>query len=442
MGDRRAAAAVSAIALAVALPAAVACEQALSIDGPVTIAAHDACGVPVSPGACQSCLAAKCCSQATACAADKGCTSYESCTLGCGADYVCRTSCAVATTQSQGGIAAFDQCVATQCSDACQETCGLPAVPTAPDAAASCVTCMGNYTCSQAQQCTQDLACEQLSHCLAGCFTLDCHQACLSAYDGGAFTNLEVGLIGHCLKPCELGQLWICLGNEPSPTLPPGESDVTFTFADSTSNKPLAGVQINACGPSDPDCNPAVTSGTTDAQGSATLTFPTHGGVGLGFRGYFELLPPASEAGDASTDELPQMYVAAQNFSIPHAHLGWVGFTQSALAAEASVPGVKLDPMRGELVLQAYDCLQAPASGVTFQVTGTDGASSPVLYWNAGAFGAGGATTIIGLGGVFNVPPGPVEVVATPTVAGRPSSKVTAFVRAGWITAIAMAPTE
>lgn len=441
MGGRRAVAAVSAIGVALALPVAVACEQALSIDGPVTVAPHEACGVALAPGACQSCISAKCCSEAKTCAGDPGCADYESCSLACGSDYVCRTSCAVRSIQSQAGISAFDQCVATSCSDACQETCGLPAAPTEPDAGATCASCIGTYTCSQAQQCAQDLACEELTHCLAGCSTLDCHEQCVAAYDGGAFTNLEAALIAHCLKPCLLGQLWICLGNEPSPTLPPGESDVTFALSDSTSSVPLGGVQVNACGPSDPACSPPVTSGTTDPQGIAKLAFPPHAGVGLGFRGYFELVPPAGDA-DSSTAELPQMYVPSQNFSIVHTHLSWVGFTQSALAGEASVAGVKIEPTRGQLVLQAYDCLEAPASGVTFQVTGTDSNSSPVLYWSAGAFGPGAGTTIIGLGAVFNVPAGTVDVVATPKVAGRPSSRVTAFVRAGWVTAVAMAPTE
>src|SRR5579883_1446380 len=180
MGGRRAAVAVTAITLVLALPAAIACEQALSIDGPVIVSPHDACGIAVSPGACQSCLSTKCCSQASACASDHGCASYASCTLACGTDYACRNHCAIAAGESGAAIAAFDQCVASQCSDACQETCGLPAVPTSADAAAACIACIGSRTCNEAQQCTRDLACEELSHCLAGCPTLDCHQACIA----------------------------------------------------------------------------------------------------------------------------------------------------------------------------------------------------------------------------------------------------------------------
>ena len=122
--ERRRVAAVTAIALAAALLGAVACEQVLSIDGAVTVAPHDACGLPMSPGSCQSCVASSCCTQASACAADQRCSAYESCLLACDADYECRTRCAVSQTGGVGAaVAALDQCVVASCNDACGMQC-------------------------------------------------------------------------------------------------------------------------------------------------------------------------------------------------------------------------------------------------------------------------------------------------------------------------------
>src|SRR5579859_7137317 len=91
----------------------VACEKILALDGTVTVAPAQACGVSLPEGACQACVASACCSQATTCAGDPGCARYESCLLGCGSDYACRFDCSAGRAGAvSGAVAPLDTCVA------------------------------------------------------------------------------------------------------------------------------------------------------------------------------------------------------------------------------------------------------------------------------------------------------------------------------------------
>jgi hypothetical protein len=423
----------TAIAAALALPVAVACEQALSIDGTVTVAPHVACGLPVAAGTCEQCVASSCCAQASACAGDPTCVGYESCLLGCGSDYTCRTACAI--DNGGGGAAeipALDQCVATSCNDACGMTCGITAAPTYVDAAVTCETCIAARACGASLACATDRECELIEHCFVGCVTPDCHDACLALDDAGSLATLETALVSYCIKPCQLGNFWQCVGGISWPTAPAGASDVTVVVTDSTTLTPLPGLVVKACDSSDETCATPFSSGTTDATGSVTLALRNQPESTFGFGGYFDLV---------TADGFHELYFVSAPLTLSHATVRWdalslVGFDDLASQAE-----VTLDPTRGHVAVEANDCLLAPASGVAFTATGTDSATQLFYYSDGMLLGDVAGTDITGLAFFLDVPIGSVTVQAIPAALGKVSSTVTAFTRPGALSVVTALPT-
>lgn len=435
MGRRRAATGVSAIALALALPLAIACEQALSIDGPVTIAPHEACGLPVNPGTCQTCVAAHCCTQATACANDMDCAAYESCLLDCGSDYACRTACA---TKTGGGIGAevplIDQCIATSCNDACGMVCGIPAAPSEPEAAVGCASCISDKACQPSLDCAKSPTCEQVGHCLVQCTAPDCRNACLAQDDGGLFVGAEFAVASVCVKPCELGNLWSCVGGVSWPFAPAGAADVTFTLSDSTTHAALAGLVGAACDRPDEQCSSPIATGTTDKNGRVTLTLPPYGARTYGFQGYFDATLSAG---------YHELYFLTAPLTQTHAQFSEGLLSQTGLHNLASSAGIQLDPTRGHLAVQVQDCLGAPGSAVTFEVNGIDGPTKVVYLAGGVLLTSATETDITGYVFILNAPPGKtISVDAFPKALGNVvASHVTAFVRAGSLSVVQAIPT-
>lgn len=409
-------------------------------------AQQSACGLQIDQGACASCIASSCCSQAAACAGDMVCSAATECVLGCGSDPACRTQCAY----THGGtptptVPALNQCIASSCADACGLSCGLPIAPSPPDAAAACTACIGDHACMPAETCAKDLGCTSVSYCQLGCTTLDCHDACLDAYDGGAFVGFGAALLVGCQKACELGQNWVCLGSVAPGGPKVGPADVTMRLTDYSSRQPVPGLQVSACGAAQDNCGALVSSGTTDAQGRVTLTLPTISGVQLGFHGYFEVVPPQVDAGTgdagASLSTLRMLYFPSSPLSVSHAHFDALTFTPAGLTNLAAYPKVQLVPGRGHLALQALDCLQEPASHVVFDVVGGDMQSKLVYVAGAVLDPLATETDISGTAAMFDVPPGPVTVEAKLSSSGTVTSRVSVFVDADALTNVALGPT-
>lgn len=430
-------AAVTAIALGAALLGAVACEQVLSIDGPVTVVPHEACGLPVSAGTCQACVASSCCSQATACAGAPACLAYESCLLECASDYMCRTTCAVDHNVGLGPeVPALDQCVVTHCNDACSMTCGLTASPTDPDAAAACETCIAGRACLAAQTCGASLECETIEHCVPGCSTVDCHDNCLAMDDSGTFTAVEVALVSACLKDCHLGNFWLCLGGVTWPLAPAGVSDVAFTLRDSVAG-PLPGAGVKACGKADEMCALPMAKATADDAGQGTLHLPAHGAVSLGFQGYYDV-----DALDASM-EMHEIFFASSPLTRNHAQFTWALSSQTAFLNLVSSAHVTLESTRGHIAVGAVDCLLSPASGVTFTATPSD-ANTKFLYLAGGILlDTTEGTDLTGIAFLLNAPPGTVTIQAFPKALGGrvASSTEVVFTRPGTVSVVTALPT-
>ncbi len=421
-----------------ALLGAVACEQALSIDGTVTVVRHDACGLPMNPGSCQTCVASSCCSQASACAGDPSCAEFESCLIDCGGDYACRNQCSIDHPASSIRAGPpMNQCLAAACGEACGTACGLPVVPTYPDAAAGCATCVAGKLCTGARACSTSLQCETVSQCLANCSTVDCHDSCLALDDSGTFASLEIGFVGACLKACDLGDFWSCVGQVSWPLLPPGDQDLTFTLTDSTSGEPVVGATVLGCDVADETCATPLAHATSDAAGRAFLVLPHQSVQNFGFAGYVDIAPAA----DAAAEE-HQLFFPSCPQTVPHAQVPFSMLSRVGFADLASSAGVTPDPARGQIAVQAVDCFLAPASNVVFSAEGID-AETRLVYLAGGILQtSASATDISGVAFLLDVPTGnTITLKATPKTTGKVSSTVTVFTRPGVLTSVLALPT-
>jgi hypothetical protein len=420
--------------LVIAGVAAVACEQALSIDGPVVVGPVEACGLPVGVAACQACVASACCAEANACAAAPSCASHESCMLGCGTDYACRARCEVASPVAfPSAVPALDTCVAKNCDVPCGTICGVNTSFSDPDAAAFCQTCIAANICPEATACATDLTCEDVLHCGLACTTSDCQAACIDRYDGGAFLSYEQAIVSTCLTPCQFGAIWGCIGRVTWPLAKTPQQSVTITLTNSADGSPYSGVSITACDRSDHTCVPGLATGTTDAQGKVTLALPTVTG-GFGFNGYFDLKPPSGG--------YPYLLFTAAPLSESNALVNTTLLTATQFQNLASAAGVTVKADLGNLVVGAADCVLGPATGVVVSATGTGPDTKLVYYGNGSVDPAATMTSVTGLAFLFNVPAGPaITVEATPAKVGRVTSREVVFTRAGTLSAVGAPPT-
>jgi hypothetical protein len=426
-----------AAALAVALAC---CQNVLGITGEVTLST-DACGLQALAGDCRACVATRCCSEATACSKDTGCANEESCALQCGPDYACRARCWGAGPADQPQErAAFETCLASQCNDACGMECGIDVSFTAPDAAQACADCLAR-SCGATEACTTNYGCQLVAHCVDSCFTPDCRTQCFQQDGGSLFIAqaIQVGL--QCLQQCDLGDLWSCVGQVSYPLTVPGAADITLTINDQQTNTPLQGLTVLACPQStDRNCtHPTDIPKTTDSNGAVTIKLPNVPNAGYGFQGYFEITAPASDGGT------PQQYLFFLSYplSVQHALLGISLYSPAELAALLAIPSYSLEMGRGNLMVEATDCLTLPAPNVTFTASGTDSKTLEVYeqatYLNPQAT----ATDRSGVVMFLNAPAVPITVLAMPaSLGGAWSSKVVVFVRDNTLSVVQAIPTQ
>jgi hypothetical protein len=408
---------IAGIVLATAL-LAVACQQALGIDGTVNVST-DACGLALGAGDCRACVASKCCAEATACAGDPGCGPVESCALACGSDYTCRAQCSAEHPSSGDALAVMDHCAVTSCSAECGISCDLLHGLAPPAAATACSQCLFANDCSAAQKCFSDLECIRSAYCLGGCSTRDCQEACLFDTDGGlALASFGLGLGSHCVSACSYGSNWSCAGKVTYP-LPKTETiRLTLTVQDMLSHMVFPGIEVKACDMLDLTCAAPIAAGTTDSSGNVVLDLGNLGPT-VGFAGYFDLSSPSSEI-------LP--YLAYLNFPLtePTAQLT-VGVPSSKTYQQlVATSGITPDPNAATVIAFVADCALIPAAGVAVTAGGFEGGAAVERYLNGGSLAAGPtATDALGIVFFFDVPGNAqVSLQATPNGVGRSLSHV------------------
>ncbi|MGH7298312.1 MAG: hypothetical protein ACRELB_25455 [Polyangiaceae bacterium] len=434
MTDRR----LVALAFVVACLAVLACcQQALSIDGPVRVEDRvSACGISLPSGNCATCVASQCCGQATACAADPPCLALETCLQGCVGDYACRATCIEVDPVGSGvDVPALDTCIARSCNDACGLLCGVPGSYTTPDVAQDCQECIEFNACPETQACTTDLACETAAQCAYACTTPDCRAACSG--DAGAsavvstFLDAALAVGPDCYLRCKWGQNWTCIGKAGPPRArsPGVAQDVTLTIED---NGPgVSGASAQACGADDPTCASPLSTGTSDAQGMATLSGLPPAGL-YGFQGFFRLASPGM-VGSTFWLSFP--------LSEPHAQLT-VPLLQSAeLDRYVTDVGLAADATRGTIWIFAQDCMQLPAPAVTVEVVGLDDPATRIVYFDGQqpsktATSTSAPVTVM----IFGIAPGQWTLRVRPVSTGQVSGQATLYVAAGELSVVSVMP--
>jgi hypothetical protein len=404
------------------------------------IEAGPLCGLAYSPRPCEACLESHCCAQATACSGSMACSGLETCLGGCGGDPTCRARCVdehrIGPDPLETSLAA---CLAASCAGFCGLACGGFAQAFDVDAAAGCQTCVldNSSICATGKICAGDPECQALIWCgITGVFP-DRIQACNAMHDAGreAFGAATAALSSACYQACALGGQWFCVG---SPALNGfgGPTKMHLTIIDGIANGAIGDASVSACAPTSSQCI-AFSTATSAADGGVTLTVAPSA-QGPGANGYLSI------TGAAVTQELFYWGFPLSESSYTQT----VGTLTQMVTAE--LPALLGEPVdlttHAVLAVTSTDCGNTVAPGMQFKVTasGADaGVDLPVHYFAQGMPSpTADRTDQQGIALVVNVPPGTVQVTATPVALGRPSSVVSGFVVAGAVTLMALPPNQ
>ncbi len=206
-------------------------------------------------------------------------------------------------------------------------------------------------------------------------------------------------------------------------------------ISDCTTN--ATGLTARLCDKRDVGCNNPRSTGITDTNGELRFQVPTAGG---GFDGYLLVTSQAASctdtqafgaaAGKTLCDLVAPMcdttapdarcylpvYAPAMLFFNPpivadvDTPLPLQLFPTSGLPAVIGAAGIQVDPMAGNLFIQALDCDGKPASGVTYQMAQYEDQVSPLYVDNGIVSESVTHTDSTGVGGFVRVPPGFVSV--------------------------------
>jgi hypothetical protein len=208
---------------------------------------------------------------------------------------------------------------------------------------------------------------------------------------------------------------------------------LTLALAGFGSGQPETGATVKMCSGTDSECAPPIDEQMTDSNGIVRLTENASvlNGGQRGLNGFLEVTAP---------DLFPTTIYWGFPLSEPH------GVFSTPLpvfsltdAADLAFSGINLDASRGHVAVLSVDCLGSQSPGVTFSAQGID-AQTQLFYAAGPALSPKGPTDGRGAGFFFNVPPGSVDVTATPVLLGGPSGSIPVVVRAGWITEASIGP--
>jgi hypothetical protein len=414
---------------------------------------------------CQSCTLSQCADAAAACADLPECNALATCLADCDGGAACRAQCTVdngvgplATENILAG--ALNACLAKNCESQCGLTCGGLSLIAPPAAAPGCEACIQTHDCTTAETWASYAPSDAYFLCRENCRTGDCVGACLEIDGGNSFFQLFTPVSFDCSDPCQIGENWECLGRFQWPLSPDMGLQLTLSLATFLSGAPVAGAAVTMCAPSMNDysdasadgattgCADPVTSGTTDDAGAVTFFYAPLNRNGMspgGINGFLDLT--SSNVG---------LYPTLVYWGFPFVS-GLIADAIRVFPASdwqiAAVPTINaaagpLDPSRGVVVAAVLDCFGDKARNVTVALSGADDAGSTPYYLRSPSGGeyslasGPGESTDTNAAAVFvNVPPGLVDVIATPVSVGRPSSRASVLVRAGTLTEVNLQPT-
>ncbi len=403
--------------------------------------AGPACGIAYAPTSCEVCLESNCCRPAKACAGGTACSALEVCLGACAGDVTCRATCVEEHRVGADPLEiALGACLAGACAKPCGISCGGFAQGFGPDAAASCESCITQNDCSLGTACGTDPACLSIAWCRLTNPWGDRYQACRASFlDAGhdAWTALDRGLLSACGTDCAMHRQWDCVGSSSMATLATSSSLVGSLVDGLDQSKPTADAAVTACSVLDPSCTSALSSGTTDADGSVTLALPAPV-TGTSVTGYFSI---------TGSDLLPELYF--WGFPLSEPTFAFTVPTMSTADRDAvtsliaSLDGGSFDLSSHALIaINVTDCTGMTAEGVQIAVSPSDPETRVFYFSGSGISATADSTDPTGSAIVVNVPAGTVTLTVTPKDLGKPSSVSQLFTRAGTITSLAQPPNQ
>jgi len=206
----------------------------------------------------------------------------------------------------------------------------------------------------------------------------------------------------------------------------------TYGLVELLNQTPVVGATAKVCGFDDPQCDAPLSSGTTDAVGNVTLTFPA---AAEGLTGYVEF------SGDDIVTTLG-FYRYTDNVAAYTAPGSFTYFVlgKTTMVALAALSNVEVDPARGHVIFSAFDCDGAPAAGISAEILSADVGTTPAYMEGGMPSTELTATTADGQGGLLNVPPGTSMLTATYEATGTEIGSAEVIVRAGAVTSTILVP--
>ncbi len=300
-----------------------------------------------------------------------------------------------------------------------------------PDACRTCVEAM----CSeQVAACSADVDCAAALACATDSSPATARVCSALALGSVPATRFSECADTACFPGCAPELQWSCAGTYSWPAPEHESATIATTFVGFVNRAPLTGLRVRACDRRDIACAEPVAEQTTDEDGAVALVVPMAKkamfGIGAdGFDGFVEvtggnIMPSLRFQG------WPIVADTAGSAALP---------ATSDVMALASAAGVSLDPERGIVVVEPFDCFWGRAPGVRIEVSSAD-ARSTRFYFDQG-FPTADLTESSqdGTGGFLDVPRG------TTTVSVRlgdapPFATSTIFVRAGTISLVSLVP--
>lgn len=326
--------------------------------------------------------------------------------------------------------------MAAQCADACGLTCGgIVAQVVGPDVAAACQQCIAGQpaTCYAAHSCARSADCQSETRCAVSSTAPDVRSAC-GPKVGAMFASVQ-----SCQGPCGFGADWSCVGHVHWPPAPSCATAPVFSFGalDYLQVVPAAGLTARVCPLGEQDCNTPGATGTTDDAGAVTLPLT------CGQRGYIDLSLPD---GGIVPETLFWTFPATVSLQPTPPRLQCWTVTPDEQKQVAAQTGLPTDPSYGSIAVVAQDCTGTAAPGVSFDLSPKGPATRIFYQRNSGGPGTLSPTATdtdaSGVAVIVNVPAGTnIDLTASPTTLGVPSSRTTVFVRAGAIASVWMLPT-
>jgi hypothetical protein len=237
---------------------------------------------------------------------------------------------------------------------------------------------------------------------------------------------------------------WTCVGRVSWPNATLAATTLRANLFAFTTGQPVADAGVTFCRFSDPMCNPPVATAQSDPSGLVVLNVPA--------QHVLSALQPDSFAQITSPTTATGLYFMGYPVTEPVAPLGAGNLFLLALPPNADAGNnpfapYPVDPMRGELGFGVFDCNNNPSvPGVQVAIDPIDPSDTLVHEYylqetSALSFTATATSAGLSAGGFINVPPGIVNLTATPLGLNKPSSRARVLVRAGTFTQAFLFPT-